>query len=99
MSSQLMSSQLLSPGGSVYAARLERVKSHHLELEAEAKEKLVTDQLFLEEKRRMGKKEQNKKATLAKDYIKAWEERNEDYAQRREKGDIRSDAEMLERMA
>jgi hypothetical protein len=79
--SQVLRSSPVSPD--VYAARLERVKSHHMDLEQKANEKLERDKQYLEEKRRMGKNEMDKRAGLASEYNNAWQDRNDTASRRR----------------
>lgn len=86
-----------SPQSDVYAARLVRVKSHHLELEEKAQQKFRKDQEFLEEKRRKGKDEMSKRAGKIKEYNTAWEQRNDSYSRRREELNQSDDTEMVEK--
>lgn len=100
MSSHPMNSTVSPPcSPSVYAARLERVKSHHLEMDDKARQKLESDQKFLGEKRQKGKSEVKKKAAKAKGYNNGWEERNNHYAERRECLNARSDTEVVRKLA
>lgn len=82
-----------------YPLRLERVQSHHLDLEGKAREKLENDKNFLEEKRRRGKGEVNEKAGKARETVLAWEQRNAATAAERKRMAVVTDDEIVQKAA
>jgi len=95
--SKVLSSSPASP--EQYAAKLERCKTHQMVLHEAALQKSDQNQKFLEDKRRRGKNELNQRANRAKDSNMAWQQRNDDSAQRREQLSEVNDAEVVEKLA
>jgi len=81
-----------------YAARLERVKSYHLDLEQQGLDKLQKDKEYLEEKQRLGREFQQGKANRAGDGVKAWEIRSDASRVAREKAAIQNDGDCFIKM-
>jgi len=99
ISGRASSSSDLGNSRSLYEARRNTVKAYHQELEQRAQEKFEKDQNKLEEKRRLGKEAQNKKAATAGDAVKAWEKRNSVTAEKRKELSMRNDGEFAAKMS
>lgn len=83
----------------VYAERLQRNKDHFADLEEQGKQKFERDEMYNQEKRRLGKAEMDKKANKAKEYLVAWENRNDTAERRRQEYGVSSDQDMMQRLA